>query len=104
MVIYEVNLSVQPDAAEGYGVWLPEHIRQMLSLEGFLGAQWSERVDEPGDVRQWTIHYYVRNMESLDRYFAEHAAEMRRDGLERFPGKFTATRRVLNRIEEFSAG
>ena len=35
MVIYEVNLYVDDDAAEEMAVWLKNHIREMLAFDGF---------------------------------------------------------------------
>ncbi len=42
-VIYEVNLSVQPSVADKFAEWLPEHIQQILQLEGFISAEWFVR-------------------------------------------------------------
>jgi hypothetical protein len=95
MYIYEVNLTVDASIADDYAAWLAPHIRQILTFEGFIRANWFEEDSDDPNVRRWVVHYYVQDRASLDSYFANHAAEMRRDGLERFPGKFTASRRVL---------
>ena len=98
-VIYEVNLSVERDIAEAYAAWLKPHMAQMLEFEGFESATWLEREPEmegdQGARELWTIQYRVRTREDLERYLLEGASRMRGDGLERFSGRFEATRRVL---------
>ena len=95
MFLYEVNLTVDISIAGDYAAWLAPHIQQILSFEGFLSARWFEEDSDDPAVKRWVVHYYVKDRASLDNYFANHAAGMRRDGLERFPGKFTASRRVM---------
>lgn len=98
-VIYEVNLRVDRDIAQAYAAWLKPHIAQMLEFEGFESATWLERESEmegdQGARELWTIQYRVRTRADLERYLVEGAAKMRGDGLERFSGRFEATRRVL---------
>ena len=102
MVIYEVNLEVEASAAEAFASWLAPHIEEMLALDTFTGAQWFDRRardeggDDDGNVR-WTVHYTAACRADLDRYLSEHAPRMRGDGLERFAGKFNASRRILSR-------
>ncbi len=98
-VIYEVNLRVDRDIAADYAAWLEPHMAQMLEFEGFESATWLEREPEmegdQGAWELWTIQYRVSTREHLERYLVEGAARMRGDGLERFSGRFEATRRVL---------
>jgi hypothetical protein len=95
MTIYEVNLTVNSDIAADYAAWLGDHIRQILAIDGFIDATWFEVEAAAPDTVQWSVHYRLRDRESLNRYFAEHAERMRADGMERFGGGFTATRRVM---------
>lgn len=101
MVIYEVNLAVDNDAAEEFAVWLRAHIGAMLAFDGFERAVWYQR--DPGDGQQrWSIHYHVASGKALDAYFTQHAEAMRQDGLARFGGRFSADRRVLYLRETFA--
>ena len=98
-VIYEVNLKVDREIAQEYASWLEAHMDQMLEFEGFESVTWFER--EPGmegahgDSALWTLQYHVGTRADLERYLVEGAARMRGDGLERFNGRFEASRRVL---------
>ncbi len=100
MLLYEVNLQVDGDAAEEMAVWLRGHVRQMLAFDGFAGATWYFLDPEKGRQR-WTIHYLVEGWQPLQAYFENHAERMRQDGLERFGGRFSADRRVLYERETF---
>lgn len=104
MLIYEVNLTVDEAVAPRYSTWLREHIREILALDGFKSAAWYVRSDDadtipdgdaPDGPRQWTIHYRVRDRETLQAYFDDHAEQFRGDGVAEFEGHFTAERRIL---------
>jgi len=110
MLIYEVNLTVDGDAATRYSAWLREHIREMLEVDGFEAAVWFDRHedgdvtpedDEPTDPREWTVHYQVRDREALDAYFDEHADEMRREGVEKFGDHVESRRRIFEQKRLF---
>jgi antibiotic biosynthesis monooxygenase (ABM) superfamily enzyme len=102
MTIYEVNLTINPDIADDYAAWLVEHIRQILSIDGFLSAEWF-RVEPSGEAKEWTVQYRLRDRASLERYFAEHAPQMRADGVNRFGDGFSATRRIMELEQQFDA-
>lgn len=100
MVIYEVNLEVEAEVGVAFATWLGPHIEEMLRIDGFVDARWYyRRPEDEGALRDgrilWTIHYVVRDRESLDRYLEGPAEEMRQDALDRFRGHFTAARRIL---------
>lgn len=101
MLIYEVNLAVDPGAAPGYAVWLRGHIPEVLASDGFLSAAWLDVEAEPGDpCVRWCVQYHVRDRTALDAYFAGPAQRLRADGQEKFGGGFEAARRVLTLREE----
>jgi len=103
--VYEVNLSVQTEHADKFSIWLKPHIQEMLSFDGFLKAHWYRRqpIEENNneDVVLWTVHYHLRHRQDFDNYCTQHADRMRADGLQRFPGIFSATRRLLDIHQDF---
>lgn len=94
MVIYEVNVVVQPEIAEEYPPWLYAHVEAMLTLPGFVAGT-VLREEYEGTEQRFVVHYRVESRQALERYFSEHAERMRSDGLRRFGNKMSATRRIL---------
>lgn len=114
MIIYEVNVTVEADAANEYGAWMREHVREMLQLDGFEAAalylrdpdadaaKEQDPADGPLGDRRWTVHYHLRDRAALKSYLDDHASRMRKEGTDRFEGRFTADRRVLEKQRVFS--
>lgn len=102
-VVYEVNLDVDASIAEAFDEWLRGHVREILALDGFLGARVFEVRDpvaSPGRACL-CVQYELRDPQALEAYLRDHAPRMRADGLARFGGRFAATRRVLDVAAEF---
>jgi len=96
MIVYEVTLCVDAEVAGDYASWLSDHVEAMLELPGFVSAQRERLLDpaQPGKV-VWVVRYLLPDRDALDAYFATQAGRMRADGLARFPGRFSASRRIL---------
>lgn len=103
-VVYEVNLEADADIAGPFDTWLRDHIADMLQFEGFRSA---EILDDPaapaGRIRR-VVQYRLRDQAALDDYLANHAPQMRAQGVARFGDRFSAERRVLPHREEFVRG
>lgn len=97
MIVYEVNLDVDAAISEEFRVWLHEHVRAILALPGFLGAEIFQRTDPPAPGAQCSlcVQYRLTDDASLERYLQQDAPRMRADGQARFGGRFSASRRVL---------
>ena len=100
MIVYEVNLDVDVTVFAEYRQWLDEHVREMLKLPGFVSAEIFERLDPPAAEGQRSLCciYRLASTEDLDRYLRDDAPRMRAEGMARFAGKFSATRRVLTAL------
>jgi hypothetical protein len=102
MVIYEVNLKIQHDIFDQYMNWLTPHVTEMLTFRGFISAKYLREVRSPEDkLQHMTVQYTVEAMSDLDDYLDNHSRRMREDGLSKFPGKFSATRRFFEIEKEF---
>ena len=97
MIVYEVTLEVDLAIAADYYRWLLMHVGEMLALPGFFGADIYECSDPPPPSGRiaWCVHYRLQDAQALDDYLRVHATRMRADGMTRFPGRFSASRRVL---------
>lgn len=92
-VIYEVTLEVRPDIATRFARWLDEHVREMVSLPGFVGAQTYTVTDTEHPT--FCVQYQLIDRSALDAYFKTDAERMRADGVKRFGANMKATRRIL---------
>lgn len=95
-IVYEVNIDLDAGIEIEYRDWLQHHVAEILALPGFLDAQVFDVVDPsmPGRIGI-CMQYQLRDAAALQDYFELHAPRLRADGLARFGGTFTATRRVL---------
>jgi hypothetical protein len=97
VIVYEVNLEVDHAIFAAYRTWLNEHVRGMLALPGFIAAEIFELRDAPSATQRHglCVQYRLADAADLDRYLRVDAPRMRRDGETRFPGQFSASRRIL---------
>lgn len=97
MIVYEVNLDVDAAIHAQYRDWLDAHVREILALPGFVSAEILE-CQEPAPAsgrRSLCVAYRLASPGDLERYLREDAPRLRADGIARFGGRFSATRRVL---------
>lgn len=95
-ILYEVTVTIEPQAREDYLAWLKPHVREILKLDGFLDAAIWIDSEDPCAI---TSAYIVRDRAAMDAYLAGPAAAFRADGVERFGDKMSAKRRMLERID-----
>ena len=103
MIVYEVNLFVRAEIAGAYREWLDAHVREIVALPGFTGAEVFERrepVAAPGEIALCT-QYRLRDADALEAYLREHAPRLRAEGIARFGDGFRAERRVLSALARY---
>lgn len=98
-VIYEVTAEIDADIVEDYRAWLRDHVAEILTLPGFVGAQPYQVLEPaPEDGRIGIgVHYQLRDLAALADYLRDHAPRLRADGIARFGNKMRTSRRVLAR-------
>jgi len=102
MIVYEVNIKVREAVADDYRAWLGDHVRELLTLPGFVSAEVfcvePEKADD--EHREIVVAYRMESHHALGRYLEEHAPRMRAKASERFAGKFAIQRRILAPLVE----
>ena len=100
-VIYAVALDVDTAVIVDYLAWLRAHMREIVALPGFTGAQLFEQDEPPAEAGRVSlrVQYTLRDEQALATYLREHAPRLRAQGEARFGGRFRATRQVLRRID-----
>jgi quinol monooxygenase YgiN len=102
MIVYEVSIKVREAIADEYRAWLGDHVRELLTLPGFLSAE--VMIAEPEhatpEEQEIVVAYRLESHNALSHYLAEHAPQMRARAENRFGGQFRADRRVLAPLVE----
>ena len=78
-LVYEVNLEFDRVIEADYRAWLATHMRDILALPGFTGAEVYEVLDPPPTAGRigLSVRYLMRDRAGLDDYLREHAARSR---------------------------
>jgi len=100
MIVYEVNLEVQRVVYDAFRSWLTEHIRTIIALPGFAGAELFECAEAAvADAQiRLCVQYRLVDHSALERYLREDAPRLRAEGERRFGGKFSGRRRMLRSL------
>lgn len=102
MIIYNVTVNVEVAVKDEWLDWMrEEHIPEMIATGKFTGARMVRvLVEEEMGGETYSIQYYTRDKDTLERYYREDAERLRGDALKRFPNKFVAFRTELEIVSE----
>jgi quinol monooxygenase YgiN len=105
MIVYEVNIRIERSIAEDYRAWLAEHVRELLTLPGFMSAEVFECSPDGDDTahESLVVCYRLESQAALSAYLSEHAPAMRAKGAGRFGDRMQVSRRVLAPLVEMLA-
>ncbi|HAU1181932.1 TPA: DUF4286 family protein [Legionella pneumophila] len=96
MVIYEVNLTIDPEIFVQFQAWLKKHVAEIIQFPGFMQACILKQEKETkSDKEKLTVQYQLDNRDNLSRYLSELAPKMREEGIHLFQAKFFADRRIF---------
>ena len=100
MIVYTVDLDVDVELAAEYLPWLRGHVREMLTLPGFVDAQIFERVEPQPDNGHaaFSVHYRLRDRAAFNDYLRERAPGMRKASA-RFGDRVRASRGLLKLLK-----
>ena len=102
MIIYNVTLNIDKSIHNEWLVWIKEHIPQVLATGKFKEAKLTKVLVEDIETDTYSVQYRAHSREALDSYYADHAEELRQDGLQRFSDKMLAFRTELEIVDEYS--
>jgi len=103
VIAYEVTLFVQCGIEAEFRAWLDAHVRAILALPGFTGAEVLDRREPAAAEGEFVVCtvYRLRDAEALQAYIRDHAPAMRADGVAHFGDRFRAERRVLASVARY---
>ncbi|HAT2066057.1 TPA: DUF4286 family protein [Legionella pneumophila] len=96
MVIYEVNLTIDPEIYVQFQAWLKKHVAEIIQFPGFMqGCILKQEKETIFGKEKLTVQYQLDNRANLSRYLSELAPKMREEGIHLFQDKFSAERRIF---------
>ena len=100
-IVYEVNLSICNSIIDQYLPWLQTHVQEMLQFKGFKRAHVYQELQEVNINSQTNVivQYQIETLEELTDYFDHQSHKMRQHAVDKFGDRFSATRRILRKIE-----
>ena len=97
MILYAVELEMDIALRDEYMAWLRRHVRDMLALPGFAGAEIMARLEPPPPKGRFVVcaHYRLHDRAAWETYLTDYAPRMREAGRRRFGDRVTAARWLL---------
>lgn len=100
MIIYNVTVSIDPDAHAAWMAWMrDEHIPRVLATGCFVeGRMLKVLADDDGGIT-YAIQYTAADMPAYERYRDEHAQRLQAEAHAAFGGRFHAFRTLLETVD-----
>lgn len=96
MILYNVTVKVDRDAAEDWLRYMEIHIRDVLNTGCFTGYRMCRLLEQPdSDDPTFTIQYECESKAILNQYLEKYAPALRDDVNRKFKDKFVAFRTVM---------
>ena len=100
MIVYNVTVNIDHDAHDAWLAWMQqEHIPRVMSTTLFVQHRMLKVLaDDEGGIT-YAIQYTAPDMAHYERYRDEHAPRLQAEANERFGGRFTAFRTLLQVVD-----
>jgi len=100
MIIYNVTVSIDDSVENDWVNWMKDnHIPDVLETGMFLESRFTRVLGEEEGGKTYSIQYLCKDMETYERYRDELAPHLQKKHAERFQGKFSAFRTILNVVD-----
>jgi hypothetical protein len=101
MIVYNVTINLDESIHEDWVKWMKEkHLNDVMETGMFTNYKFlkllSKHEDELGET--YAIQYFAPTMEHYERYQAEFAPALQKDGRDLFGDKFHAFRTLLEEM------
>lgn len=94
MVVYEINIDLDPDIYDDFVLWNQGQMVELIALPGFRKAVVYTQKDTPHSL---SVQYHLTNMDALEHYAVNYVPKLRAEAERRFSGKFKASKRILKK-------
>jgi hypothetical protein len=99
MIIYNVTINIDDAAHDEWLVWMKKtHIPAVIATGCFSSGSMFKLLVEEQSGTSYSIQYRAPNINAVNRYMQEFAAELRNETEKHYGGKFTAFRTLLEEV------
>jgi len=100
MLIYNVTINVDDDIHDQWLDWMTsQHIPDVIATRCFKNYSMHRMLSpEPEEGTTYVVQYVCNTVEDYERYQIEHAALLQNQHKEKFDGKFTAIRSLMEEV------
>jgi len=103
MVIYSVTCNMEARVQQPWLEFIREHIPRVLATGHFMDARLTRvLVEEADGAVTYSVQYKAKSREALDKYYQEHAEDLRKQSHEIFGDKVLSFRTELEVIDEYT--
>lgn len=104
MILYNVTVQTESEIEQEWVSWMQqEHIPQILATGLVEEARLCRLTDTPEDsAPTYAAQYLFPSRKQYEQYIANHASDLRQQGIERFGSRFVAFRTVLDVLSRHS--
>jgi hypothetical protein len=100
MILYNVTINVLENIHEEWLKWMKEiHIPRIINTKCFRESKiYRVLSPEPEEGVSYSVQYYTNSIEEFERFQIEHAAIIHTEHTEKYGGKFTIFRSVMEKV------
>ncbi len=99
MILYNVTVKIDKDVHADWLQWMKDiHIPDVLSTGMFVDNKLCRVMIDEADGFTYSIQYFCKNMEILEKYNKEYAPRLQKEHQDRYAGKFVAFRTLMDVI------
>jgi len=100
MIVYNVTINVDEDIHEAWHEWMTtKHIQDVMDTGCFIDSKvFRLLTPEPEEGESYIVQYFAETIEDYERYQIEHAAILQTEHNEKYKGKFTSIRSVMEEV------
>lgn len=99
MIIYNVTVKISHEKHDDWVAWMKNvHVPEVMATGMFSNNIFSRVMMEDEEGTNYSIQYYCDNLETLQKYQDEYAAELQKAHTERYKEHFVAFRTLLEVI------
>lgn len=99
MILYNVTVKIKNEVKDDWLQWMKEtHIPDVMNTGLFEEHKLLRIFDEDTDGSTYAIQYFCKDMDTFNKYQADHAKALQADHMKRYDKQYMAFRTLMEVI------